>query len=42
MDNDVKELRLKTGMNRKEFSNYFGIPYRTIEDWENKKSNFMN
>lgn len=37
--NDVKELRLKTGMNRKEFSNYFGIPYRTIEDWENKKSN---
>lgn len=35
---DVKALREKTGMNRKEFSNYFGIPYRTVEDWENKKS----
>ena len=25
-------------MNRKEFAAYFGIPYRTVEDWENKKS----
>ena len=35
---DVKELREKTGMNRKEFCKYFNIPYRTVEDWENKKS----
>lgn len=35
---DVKALREKTRMNRREFSNYFGIPYRTVEDWENKKS----
>lgn len=35
---DVKGLRLKTGMNRREFADYFGIPYRTVEDWENKKS----
>lgn len=35
---DIKELREKTGMNRKEFANYFEIPYRTVEDWENKKS----
>lgn len=35
---DVKELRLLTGMNRKQFAEYFGIPYRTVEDWENKKS----
>lgn len=37
-DCDIKELREKTGMNRKEFANYFDIPYRTVEDWENKKS----
>lgn len=35
---DVKALRLKTNMNRKEFASYFEIPYRTVEDWENKKS----
>lgn len=35
---DVKELRLKTGMNRREFSEYFKIPYRTLEDWENHKT----
>ena len=27
-------LRKSTGMNRKEFSMYFGIPYRTVQDWE--------
>lgn len=36
--NDVKELREQTGMSRKEFSNYFDIPYRTLQDWELKKS----
>lgn len=28
------ELREKTGMNRKQFAQYFGIPYRTMTDWE--------
>lgn len=28
------ELRKSTGMNRKEFCEYFGIPYRTVTDWE--------
>ena len=23
-----------TGMSRKEFAEYFGIPYRTLQDWE--------
>ena len=32
--NKIKELRLQTGLNRKEFSEYIGIPLRTIEDWE--------
>lgn len=27
-------LRKSTGMNRKEFTEYFGIPYRTEQDWE--------
>lgn len=35
---DVKELRAKTGMNRREFCRYFDIPYRTVEDWETRKS----
>ena len=29
---EVKELREKMGMNRREF-----IPYRTIQDWEAEK-----
>ena len=35
---DIKDqliqIRKETGMNRKEFAEYFGIPYRTIQDWE--------
>jgi len=36
MDTDkiIKELRESTGMTRKEFSEYTGIPVRTLEDWE--------
>ena len=30
----IKELRESTGMSRKEFSEYTGIPVRTLEDWE--------
>jgi DNA-binding transcriptional regulator YiaG len=29
-----KELREQSGMNLKQFSEYFGIPYRTIQNWE--------
>ena len=32
--NDVKKLRTDMGMNRKEFCEYFEIPYRTVSDWE--------
>ena len=24
-------------MNRREFSDYYGIPYRTVQDWEAQK-----
>ena len=27
-------LRKSTGMNKRKFSEYFGIPYRTFQDWE--------
>ena len=30
----VIRLRERTGMNRKEFCEYFAIPYRTMTDWE--------
>ena len=28
------ELRTSTGMTRREFCEYFEIPYRTLQDWE--------
>ena len=30
----IKELRKATGMNRREFCEYFQIPYRTVTEWE--------
>lgn len=33
----IKELREKVKMTQKEFSEYFNIPRRTIEDWENER-----
>lgn len=32
--NKIRELREQTGLSRKDFSIYVGIPLRTIEDWE--------
>ena len=34
---EVRELRDRLGMNRTEFSDYYGIPYRTVQDWEAEK-----
>lgn len=31
---EFKKLRESTGMNRKEFCEYFEIPYMTETDWE--------
>ncbi len=28
------KLREHTGMNRRQFADYYGIPYRTLQDWE--------
>ena len=34
MKEELKKLRENTGMNRREFAEYFGIPYRTVQVWE--------
>lgn len=31
---EIKRLRLDLGMNRREFCEYYDIPYRTVTDWE--------
>lgn len=31
---DIKELRKKMEMSQRQFSEYFGIPTRTIQCWE--------
>ena len=37
---NVKELRRTAGMTQKEFADYFGIPKRTIEDWDAEKRKY--
>lgn len=32
--NALKELREASGMNKTQFAEHFGIPYRTIQNWE--------
>ena len=31
---NIKELRNTAGMTQKAFADYFGIPHRTIQNWE--------
>lgn len=31
---NIKKIRLSTGMTQKEFAEYFSIPQKTIENWE--------
>ena len=30
----ILALRTRAEMSRKQFTEYFGIPYRTVQDWE--------
>ena len=34
---EVIVLRENMGMNRREFSDDYGVPYRTVQDWEAEK-----
>ena len=31
---EVKDLRKKAGMTRAQFCEFFGLPYRTLQNWE--------
>ena len=31
---ELIKIKKSTGMNRRQFCEYFGIPYRTVTDWE--------
>lgn len=33
----IREMRKCTGMTQKQFSEYFGIPHRTIQNWEGQE-----
>lgn len=34
LKDELIKLRKGIGMNRREFAEYFNIPYRTVQDWE--------
>jgi DNA-binding transcriptional regulator YiaG len=34
MPNRILDLRTASGMSRKDFAAYFGLPYRTLQAWE--------
>lgn len=34
LGNYLNDIRKQTGMNRRVFAEYFGIPLRTVEEWE--------
>ena len=35
--NEIKRLRKEAGMTQQMFSDFFGIPVRTLQDWENER-----
>lgn len=34
LGNAFTYIREQTGMNKKQFAEYLGVPYRTMQDWE--------
>lgn len=34
MDNKYRALRKKTGLSMQKFGDKYGIPFRTVQDWE--------
>ena len=39
---EIKEIREISGVSRAEFSRKYGIPVRTLEDWESGRRNCPN
>lgn len=38
----LKEKRKETGLSQKDFAFIYGIPFRTIQNWESGKSNMKD
>lgn len=39
INNSIKELRMSSGMTQIEFANHYAIPVRTLQEWEQGRSN---
>ena len=35
----MKEFRLSTGLSQSKFAEYFGLPIRTLQEWEQGRRN---
>ena len=42
LDTKLRELRKKTSKNMKQMADFFGVPYRTWQDWETRKRRTPN
>lgn len=38
MEVEIREIRKSLGLSQQKFGDYFGIPMRTLQRWEYKKS----
>lgn len=36
---NMKEFRLSTGLSQSKFAEYFGLPIRTLQEWEQGRRN---
>lgn len=41
-DYTIKDMRTEAGMTQQEFADYFGIPKRNIENWEEGSRNVQD
>lgn len=41
-DDTIKDMRTESGMTQQEFADYFGIPKRNIENWEEGSRNVQD
>ncbi|MCI6676015.1 MAG: helix-turn-helix domain-containing protein [Clostridiales bacterium] len=39
---NIKELRKSTGMSQSKFAAYFGVPVRSIQEWEQERKSPPN
>lgn len=39
---NIKELRRSTGLSQSKFAAYFGVPVRTLQEWEQERKSPPN